>query len=40
MTKKVRLLAIVERGKGKGNFSCFSTENVDKCGINGWAYCP
>ena len=36
MTKKVRLLAIVERGKGKGNFSCFSTENVDICGINGF----
>ena len=36
MTDKVKLLAIIERGKGKGNFSCFATESVDGCGINGF----
>lgn len=36
MTEKVKILAIVERGKGKGNFSCFATESVDNCGINGY----
>ena len=36
MAKKVKLLAIMERGKGKGNFSCFATESVDGCGINGF----
>ena len=36
MAEKVKLLAIMERGKGKGNFSCFSTESVDNCGINGY----
>ena len=36
MTKKVKLLAIVERGKGRGNFSCFATESVGKCCINGF----
>ena len=36
MAKKVKLLAIVERGKGKGNYSCFATESVDKCGIKGY----
>ena len=36
MAKKVKLLAIMERGKGKGNFSCFATESVDGCSINGF----
>ena len=36
MTEKVKLLAIVERGKGKGNFSCFATESIGNCGINGY----
>ena len=36
MTDKVKLLANIERGKGKGNFSCFATESVDGCGINGF----
>ena len=36
MAKKVKLLAIMERGQGKGNFSCFATESVDGCGINGF----
>ena len=36
MTEKVKILAIIERGKGKGNFSCFATESVDGCGINGF----
>ena len=34
--KKLTLLAIVERGKGKGNFSCFATENVGNFGLNGF----
>ena len=34
MTKK-RLLAIVERGRGKGNFSCFTPETVENCGFGG-----
>ena len=35
MKKKVKLLAIVERGKGKGNFSCFTPESVEECGFSG-----
>ena len=34
--KKITLLAIVERGKGKGNFSCFATESVGNCGLFGY----
>lgn len=33
---KKTLLAIVERGKGKGNFSCFATESVGNYGLNGF----
>lgn len=33
---KVKLTAIVERGKGKRNFSCFATERVGKCGLAGY----
>ena len=33
---KRKLLAIVERGKGKGNFSCFATENIGNYGLNGF----
>lgn len=36
MAEKVKILAIMERGRGKGNFSCFATESVDNCGINGF----
>jgi len=36
MTEKVKRLAIMERGRGKGNFSCFCPESVGKCGINGF----
>jgi hypothetical protein len=36
MTKKVKRLAIMERGKGKGNFSCFCTESVGTYGIHGY----
>lgn len=36
VAEKVKLLAIMERGKGKGNYSCFATESVDGCGINGY----
>lgn len=35
MTKKVKLLAIVERGKGKGNFTCFTPDSVENCGFGG-----
>lgn len=35
MTKKVKLLAIVERGKGKGNFTCFTPESVENFGFGG-----
>ena len=35
---KKRLLVIVERGKGKGNFSCFATENVGNYGLNGFGH--
>ncbi len=31
-----RLKAIVERGKGKNNFSCFCPEDVGKCMIAGY----
>lgn len=34
--KKLTLLAIVERGNGKGNFSCFATESVGNYGLNGF----
>lgn len=34
--EKVKLLVIVERGKGKRNFSCFATENVCKCLLAGY----
>lgn len=33
---KVRRLVIVERGKGKRNFSCFATEDVNNCGLAGY----
>lgn len=33
---KVKRLVIVERGKGKRNFSCFATENVGSYGLSGW----
>lgn len=33
---KVKVLAIVERGKGKRNFSCFATESVGNCGFAGY----
>lgn len=33
---KRRLLAIVERGRGKGNFSCFTPETINDCGIGGY----
>ena len=33
---KVKRLAIVERGKGKRNFSCFATEGVGNCGLAGY----
>lgn len=32
----VKRLAIVERGKGKRNFSCFATENVGNYGLYGY----
>ena len=35
MKNKVKLLAIVERGKGKRNFTCFTPESVDGCGFGG-----
>lgn len=36
MTKKVKLLAIVERGKGKRNFSVFCPENIENVGLVGF----
>ena len=33
---KRRLTAIVERGRGKGNFSCFATESIGKYGLAGY----
>lgn len=35
MAEKKKLLAIVERGKGKGNFTCFTTETVEGNGFGG-----
>lgn len=32
----MKVLAIVERGKGKGNFSCFVPESIMDCGIGGY----
>lgn len=32
----VKLLVIVERGKGKGNFSCFATESVGHYALFGY----
>ena len=31
-----RLTVIVEKGKGERNFSCFATENIEKCGLLGY----
>ena len=33
---KVKLTAVVERGKGKRNFSCFATEMVGRYGLLGY----
>ena len=33
---KLTLLAIVERGKGKGNFSCFATEGIGNYSLAGY----
>lgn len=33
---KVKRLAIVERGKGKRNFSCFTPEGIGKYGLAGY----
>ncbi len=33
---KVKVLAIVERGKGKRNFSCFTPQKVGKCTLGGY----
>lgn len=35
MAEKIKLLAIVERGKGKGNFTCFTPETVENRGFGG-----
>ena len=35
MAEKIKLLAIVERGRGKGNFTCFTPETVEDCGFGG-----
>lgn len=35
MAEKKKLLAIVERGKGKGNFTCFTTESIENNGFGG-----
>lgn len=32
----MKVLAIVERGKGKGNFSCFVPESIDNYGLSGF----
>lgn len=32
----MKVLAIVERGKGKNNFSCFVPETINNCGIGGF----
>ena len=34
--KKMKRLIVVERGKGKGNFSCFATESVGNYVIAGY----
>ena len=34
--EKIKMLAIVERGKGKGNFTAFSIGDVNGCGFTGW----
>lgn len=34
--EKVKRLVIVERGKGKRNFSCFATEGVGNYGLTGF----
>lgn len=36
MANKKKILAIVERGKGKRNFSCFAPEDIDNCGMGGY----
>ncbi|MGP1465268.1 MAG: pilus assembly protein HicB [Prevotella koreensis] len=33
---KAKRLVIVERGRGKRNFSCFATEDVNNCGLVGY----
>lgn len=35
MAEKVKLLTIVERGRGKGNFTTFATQTIEKCGFGG-----
>lgn len=35
MAEKIRMLAIVERGRGKGNFTCFTPDTVMGCGFGG-----
>ena len=35
MAEKVKLLAIVERGRGKGNFTTFATQTIENCGFGG-----
>lgn len=32
----MKVVAIVERGKGKGNFSCFVPETINNCGLGGY----
>jgi len=32
----MKVTAIVERGKGKGNFSCFVPESINNCGLAGY----
>lgn len=32
----MKVTAIVERGKGKGNFSCFVVETINGCGLGGF----
>ena len=36
MSEKKKLLAIVERGKGKRNFACFAPETVENHGLAGY----
>lgn len=35
MADKIKMLAIVERGRGKGNFTCFTPDTVMNCGFGG-----